>query len=461
MKVNDIVKIKEVLVAMQDCLSNTNTPVLYIKLEEDLANRLSDFLEKLGYSTNVFQDVIKSSDEYVLAVDTSKGQLIEEKAIIFLHSRTDDTEVIKLPFTVHVTTDDEYFLFSEDEVDPTLAHAIVALYTDTEPKLSYDKDIRCFSFTPDDSSDNKEGTKENTMKAKSVKQILEDIKIAINDQDVSELLVKAVDVSTACRLEYLLTFLGCSKSKEDYEVENRLLEVYTGGTVISTKPVIVINEDGSYCVVDMPVTVKDDCIAYVITEKTVELDPLLVQSKVNNVLGAGFCVHALPVIGCFLVCGEEYITEDINDYINEESEEITLITLVKEYNEKIEDVKFGDVKVFEIDASKASEEVRKDFFDLMVAANNPMEFESDLSKFTFDFSNEEKLFQNVEIWDEDECIYVPLAWHGDNQYVRVLMDKRQYMERVVSRLECGIYPMDSVRIVQCTANNSIYFVMAK
>lgn len=456
MKVNDIVKIKEVLVAMQDCLSNTSTPVLYIKLEEDLANRLSDFLEKLGYSTNVFQDVIKSSDEYVLAVDTSKGQLTEEKAIIFLHSCADDTEVIKLPFTVHVTTDDEYFLFSEDEVDPTLAHAIVALYTDTEPKLSYDKDIRCFSFAPDDSSDNNEETKENIVKAKSVKQILEDIKIAINDQDVSELLVKAADTLTACRLEYLLTFLGCSKSKEDYEVENRLLEVYTGGTVISTKPVIVINEDGSYCVVDMPVTVKDDCIAYVITEKTVELDPLLVQSKVNNVLGAGFCVHALPVIGCFLVYRKADTIEK-----TEESEEITLITLVKEYNEKIDDVKFGDVKVFEIDASKASEEVRKDFFDLMVAANNPMEFEADFSKFTFDFSNEEKLFQNVEIWDEDECVYVPLAWHGDNQYVRILMDKRQYMEHVVSRLECGIYPMDSVRVVQCTTNNSIYFVMAK
>ena len=456
MKVNDIVKIKEVLVAMQDCLSNTSTPVLYIKLEEDLANRLSDFLEKLGYSTNVFQDVIKSSDEYVLAVDTSKGQLTEEKAIIFLHSCADDTEVIKLPFTVHVTTDDEYFLFSEDEVDPTLAHAIVALYTDTEPKLSYDKDIRCFSFAPDDSSDNNEETKENIVKAKSVKQILEDIKIAINDQDVSELLVKAADTLTACRLEYLLTFLGCSKSKEDYEVENRLLEVYTGGTVISTKPVIVINEDGSYCVVDMPVTVKDDCIAYVITEKTVELDPLLVQSKVNNVLGAGFCVHALPVIGCFLVYRKADTIEK-----TEESEEITLITLVKEYNEKIDDVKFGDVKVFEIDASKASEEVRKDFFDLMVVANNPMEFEADFSKFTFDFSNEEKLFQNVEIWDEDECVYVPLAWHGDNQYVRILMDKRQYMEHVVSRLECGIYPMDSVRVVQCTTNNSIYFVMAK
>lgn len=159
MKVNDIVKIKEVLVAMQDCLSNTSTPVLYIKLEEDLANRLSDFLEKLGYSTNVFQDVIKSSDEYVLAVDTSKGQLIEEKAIIFLHRCADDTEVIKLPFTVHVATDDEYFLFSEGEVDPTLAYAIVALYTDTEPKLSYDKDIRCFSFAPDDSSDNIEEAK--------------------------------------------------------------------------------------------------------------------------------------------------------------------------------------------------------------------------------------------------------------------------------------------------------------
>lgn len=457
MKVNDIVKIKEVLVAMQDCLSNTSTPVLYIKLEEDLANRLSGFLEKLGYSTNVFQDVIKSSDEYVLAVDTSKGQLIEEKAIIFLHRCADDNEVIKLPFTVHVATDDEYFLFSEDGVDPTLAYAIVALYTDTKPKLSYDKDIRCFSFAPDDSSDNNEEAKENTMRAKSVKQILEDIKIAINDQDVSELLVKAAGTSTACRLEYLLTFLGYSKSKEDYEVENRLLKVYTGGTVIDTKPVIVINEDDSYCIVDMPVTVKDDCIAYVITEKTVELDPLLVQFKVNNVLGAGLCVHALPVIGCFLVCGEEYITEDIN----EESEEITLITLVKEYNEKIDDVKFGDVKVFEIDASKASEEVRKDLFDLMVAANNPMEFEADFSKFTFDFSNEEKLFQNVEVWDEDECVYVPLAWHGDNQYVRILMDKRRYMERVVSRLECGIYPMDSVRVVQCTTNNSIYFVTAK
>lgn len=456
MKVNDIVKIKEVLVAMQDCLSNTSTPVLYIKLEEDLANRLSDFLEKLGYSTNVFQDVIESSDEYVLAVDTSKGQLVEEKAIIFLHRCADDTEVIKLPFTVHVTTDDEYFLFSEDEVDPTLAHAIVALYTDTESKRSYDKDIRCFSFAPDDSSDNNEETKENTMKAKSVKQILEDIKTAINDQDVSELLVKAADTSAACRLEYLLTFLGCSKSKEDYEVENRLLKVYTGGAVIGTKPVIVINEDDSYCIVDMPVTVKDDCIAYVITEKTVELDPLLVQSKVNNVLGAGFCVHALPVIGCFLVYRKADTIEK-----TEESEEITLITLVKEYNEKIDDVKFGDVKVFEIDASKASEEVRKDFFDLMVAANNPMEFEADFSKFTFDFSNEEKLFQNVEVWDEDECVYVPLAWHGDNQYVRILMDKRQYMERVVSRLECGIYPMDSVHVVQCTVNNSIYFVMAK
>lgn len=299
------------------------------------------------------------------------------------------------------------------------------------------------------------------METKSVKQILEDIKTAINDPDVSELLVKAVDVSTACRLEYLLTFLGCSKSKEDYEVENRLLKVYTGGTVIGTKPVIVINEDYSYCVVDMPVTVKDNCFAYVITEKTVELDHLLVQFKVNNVLGAGFCVHVLPVIGCFLVCGEEYITEDINDGINGESEEITLITLVKEYNEKIENVKFGDEEVFEIDASEASEEVRKDFFDLMVAANNPMEFEADFSKFIFNFDNKEKLLQNVEIWDEDECIYVPLAWHGDNQYVRILMDKRQYMERVVSRLECGIYPMDSVRIVQYTANNSIYFVMAK
>ena len=44
------------------------------------------------------------------------------------------------------------------------------------------------------------------METKSVKQILEDIKTAINDPDVSELLVKAVDVSTACRLEYLLTF---------------------------------------------------------------------------------------------------------------------------------------------------------------------------------------------------------------------------------------------------------------
>lgn len=299
------------------------------------------------------------------------------------------------------------------------------------------------------------------METKSVKQILEDIKTAINDPDVSELLVKAVDTSTACRLEYLLTFLGCSKSKEDYEVENHLLKVYTGGTVIGTKPVIVINEDYSYCVVDMPITVKDNCFAYVITEKTVELDHLLVQFKVNNVLGAGFCVHALPVIGCFLVCGEEYITEDINDGINGESEEITLITLVKEYNEKIDDVKFGDVKVFEIDASKASEEVRKNFFDLMVAANNPMEFEADFSKFTFDFSNEEKLFQNVEIWDEDECVYVPLAWHGENSCARVLMDKRQSMEHVVSRLEHSIYPMNSVHVVQCTVNNSIYFVTAK
>lgn len=160
--------------------------------------------------------------------------------------------------------------------------------------------------------------------------------------------------------------------------------------------------------------------------------------------------------GCFLVYRKADTIEK-----TEESEEITLITLVKEYNEKIDDVKFGDVKVFEIDASEASEEVRKDFFDLMVAANNPMEFEADFSKFTFDFSNEEKLFQNVEIWDEDECVYVPLAWHGDNQYVRILMDKRRYMGRVVSHLECGIYPMDSVRVVQCTTNNSIYFVMAK
>lgn len=156
MKVNDIVKIKEVLVAMQDCLSNTSTPVLYIKLEEDLANRLSDFLEKLGYSTNVFQDVIKSSDEYVLAVDTSKGQLVEEKAIIFLHRCADDNEVIKLPFTIHVATDDKYFLFSEDEVDPTLVYAIVALYTNTEPKLSYGKDIRCFIFTSVDNEESEE-----------------------------------------------------------------------------------------------------------------------------------------------------------------------------------------------------------------------------------------------------------------------------------------------------------------
>lgn len=41
------------------------------------------------------------------------------------------------------------------------------------------------------------------------------------------------------------------------------------------------------------------------------------------------------------------------------------------------------------------------------------------------------------------------------------MDKRQSMEHVLSRLEHSIYPMNSVRVVQCTVNNSIYFVMAK
>lgn len=455
MKVNDIVKIKEVLVAMQDCLSNTNTHVLYIKLEEDLANRLSDFLEKLGYSTNVFQDVIKSSDEYVLAVDTSKGQLIEEKAIIFLHRCADDTEVIKLPFTVHVTTDDKYFLFSEGEVDTTLVHAIVALYTDTEPKLSYDKDIRCFSFAPDDSSDNNEEAKENAMKAKSVKQILEDIKIAIKDPGASELLIKTTNTTTS-RLKYMLDFLGYKISQEYNSSKEVILKVRTDVTATYTKPIVVLNEDYTYCIVDMPTAITHRYAGYVITENSEEPDVLSVQTKVENALGNGFGVCETISAGCFLVYRKADTIEK-----TEESEEITLITLVKEYNEKINDVKFGDVKVFEIDASKASEEVRKDFFDLMVAANNPMEFEADFSKFTFDFSNEEKLFQNVEIWDEDECVYVPLAWNGDNQYVRILMDKRQSMEHVVSRLECGIYPMDSVRVVQCTTNNSIYFVMAK
>ena len=456
MKVNDIVKIKEVLVAMQDCLSNTSTPVLYIKLEEDLANRLSDFLEKLGYSTNVFQDVIKSSDEYVLAVDTSKGQLIEEKAIIFLHRCADDNEVIKLPFTVHVATDDEYFLFSEGEVDPTLAYAIVALYTDTEPKLSYDKDIRCFSFAPDDSSDNNEEAKENTMKAKSVKQILEDIKTAINDPGVNELWFKTVNTAMTSRLEYMLDFLGYKVSQEYNSSKEVILKVRTDVTATDTKPIVVLNEDYTYCIVDMPTAITRRYAGYVITENSEEPDVLSVQTKVENALGHGFGVCEMISAGCFLVYRKADTIEK-----TEESEEITLITLVKEYKEKIDDVKFGDVKVFEIDASKSSEEVRKDFFDLMVAANNPMEFEADFSKFTFDFSNEEKLFQNVEVWDEDECVYVPLAWHGDNQYVRILMDKRQYMEHVVGRLEYGIYPMDSVRVVQCTTNNSIYFVIAK
>lgn len=456
MKVNDIVKIKEVLVAMQDCLSSTSAPVLYIKLEEDLANRLSDFLEKLGYSTNVFQDVIMSSDEYVLAVDTSKGQLIEEKAIIFLHRCADDTEVIKLPFTVHVATDDEYFLFSEGEVDPTLAYAIVALYTDTKPKLSYDKDIRCFSFAPDDSSDNNEEAKENTMKAKSVKQILEDIKTAINDPGVNELWFKTANTATTSRLEYMLDFLGYKISQEYNSSKEVILKVRTDVTATDAKPIVALNEDYTYCIVDMPTVITRRYAGYVITENSEEPDVLSVQTKVENALGHGFDVCEMLSAGCFLVYRKADTIEK-----TEESEEITLITLVKEYNEKIDDVKFGDVKVFEIDASKASEEVRKDFFDLMVAANNPMEFEADFSKFTFDFSNEEKLFQNVEIWDEDECVYVPLAWHGDNQYVRILMDKRKYMKRVASRLECGIYPMDSVRVVQCTTNNSIYFVMAK
>lgn len=447
MKVNDIVKIKEVLVAMQDCLSNTSTPVLYIKLEEDLANRLSDFLEKLGYSTNVFQDVIKSSDEYVLAVDTSKGQLIEEKAIIFLHSCADDNEVIKLPFTVHVTTDDEYFLFSEDEVDTTLVHAIVALYTDTEPKLSYDKGIRCFSFAPDDS------------RAKSVKQILEDIKTAIKDPGVNELWFKTANTAMTSRLEYMLDFLGYKISQEYNSSKEVILKVRTDVTATDTKPIVVLNEDYTYCIVDMPTAITRRYAGYVTTESSEEPDVLSVQTKVENALGHGFGVCEMISAGCFLVYHKADTIEKTEK--TEESEEITLITLAKEYNEKIDDVKFGEVKVFEIDASKASEEVRKDFFDLMVAANNPMEFEADFSKFTFDFSNEEKLFQNVEIWDEDGCVYVPLAWHGDNQYVRILMDKRQYMERVVGRLECGIYPMDSVRVVQCTINNSIYFVMAK
>lgn len=456
MKVNDIVKIKEVLVAMQDCLSNTSTPVRYIKLEEDLANRLSDFLEKLGYSTNVFQDVIMSSDEYVLAVDTSKGQLIEEKAIIFLHSCAADTEVIKLPFTVHATTDDEYFLFSEGEVDPTLAYAIVALYTDTEPKLSYDKDIRCFSFAPDDSSDNNEEAKENTMKAKSVKQILEDIKTAINDPGVNELWFKTVNTAMTSRLEYMLDFLGYKVSQEYNSSKEVILKVRTDVTATDTKPIVVLNEDYTYCIVDMPTAITRRYAGYVITENSEEPDVLSVQTKVENALGHGFGVCEMISAGCFLVYRKADTIEK-----TEESEEITLITLVKEYNEKIDDVKFGDVKVFEIDASKASEEVRKDFFDLMVAANNPMEFEADFSKFTFDFSNEEKLFQNVEVWDEDECVYVPLAWHGDNQYVRILMDKRQSMEHVLSRLEHSIYPMNSVHVVQCTVNNSIYFVTVK
>ena len=456
MEVNDIVKIKEVLVTMQDCLSNTSTPVLYIKLEEDLANRLSDFLEKLGYSTNVFEDVIKSSDEYVLAVDTSKGQLIEEKAIIFLHSCADDTEVIKLPFTVHVTTDYKYFLFSEGEVDTTLVHAIVALYTDTEPKLSYDKDIRCFSFTPDDSSDNNEETKENTMKAKSVKQILEDIKIAIKDPGINELWFKTVNTATTIRLEYMLDFLGYKISQEYNSSKEVILKVRTDLTATDTKPIVVLNEDYTYCIVDMPTAITRRYAGYVITENSEEPDVLSVQTKVENALGHGFGVCEMISAGCFLVYRKADTIEK-----TEESEEITLITLVKEYNEKIDDVKFGDVKVFEIDASKASEEVRKDFFDLMVAANNPMEFEADFSKFTFDFSNEEKLFQNVEIWDEDECVYVPLAWHGKNSCARVLMDKRQSMEHVLSRLEHSIYPMNSVHVIQCTVNNSIYFVTAK
>ena len=456
MKVNDIVKIKEVLVAIQDCLSNTSTPVLYIKLEEDLANRLSDFLEKLGYGTNVFQDVIKSSDEYVLAVDTSKGQLIEEKAIIFLHRCADDNEVIKLPFTVHGTTDDEYFLFSEDDVDPTLARAIVALYADTEPKLSYDEDIRCFSFAPDDSSDNNEETKENTMKTKSVKQILEDIKTAIKDPGVNELLFKTANATTTSRLEYILDFLGYKISQEYNSPKEVILKVRTDVTATDTKPIVVLNEDYTYCIVDMPTAITRRYAGYVITENSEEPDVLSVQTKVENALGHGFGVCEMISAGCFLVYRKADTIEK-----TEESEEITLITLVKEYNEKIDDVKFGDVKVFEIDASKASEEVRKDFFDLMVAANNPMEFEADFSKFTFDFSNEEKLFQNVEIWDEDECIYVPLAWHGKNSCARVLMDKRQGMEHVLSRLERSIYPMNSVHVVQCTVNDSIYFVTAK
>ena len=339
MKVNDIVKIKEVLVAMQDCLSNTSTPVLYIKLEEDLANRLSDFLEKLGYSTNVFQDVIKSSDEYVLAVDTSKGQLIEEKAIIFLHRCADDNEVIKLPFTVHVATDDEYFLFSEGEVDPTLAYAIVALYTDTEPKLSYDKDIRCFSFAPDDSSDNNEEAKENTMKAKSVKQILEDIKTAINDPGVNELWFKTVNTAMTSRLEYMLDFLGYKVSQEYNSSKEVILKVRTDVTATDTKPIVVLNEDYTYCIVDIPTAITRRYAGYVITENSEEPDVLSVQTKVENALGHGFGVCEMISAGCFLVYRKADTIEK-----TEESEEITLITLVKEYNEKIDDVKFGDVK---------------------------------------------------------------------------------------------------------------------
>ena len=294
------------------------------------------------------------------------------------------------------------------------------------------------------------------METKSVKQILEDIKTAINDTDVSELLVKAADTSAACRLEYMLDFLGYKISQEYNSSKEVILKVRTDVTTTDTKPIVVLNEDYTYCIVDMPTAITRRYAGYVITENSEEPDVLSVQTKVENALGHGFGVCEMISAGCFLVYRKADTIEK-----TEESEEITLITLVKEYNEKIEDVKFGDEEVFEIDASKASEEVRKDFFDLMVAANNPMVFETDFSNFTFNFDNKEKLLQNVEVWDEDECVYVPLAWHGDNQYVRILMDKRQYMEHVVSRLECGIYPMDSVRVVQCTTNNSIYFVMAK